>query len=171
MHTAPLARPGAPNVSRSASGDAARLVYPDRRWERAFLGVDSHYLWTMSDGAGALLDGGKRYRLHLPAGIPVTGFCSIAVCETFHGRLHRTERRIHAPTSEGVSAGRAETETGIDVFFAPACPRGCELQWLCTAGVGSWFALLRFCGPLDEYFEQRWRPDDIVAEHIPWLEE
>ena len=86
-----------------ASDDEARLVYPDRVWEWAFvggsaawdsqgyvntdrragfayiaigmspamvekhIGAGSQYLWTPRDASGAFLDGGKRYRLHIPA--------------------------------------------------------------------------------------------------------
>ena len=85
-----------------ASDDPARLVYPDRNWEWAFIGgsaswdsqgyvntdrraafayiaigmspamVEKHvgkgsqYLWTPRDASGKFLDGGKKYRLHIP---------------------------------------------------------------------------------------------------------
>ena len=101
-----------------ASTDPARLVYPDRTWEWAFIGgsaswdsqgyvntdrraafayiavgmspamVDkvvgqgSQYLSAARDGDGKFLDGGKKYRLHLPANIPVENFWSVVVYDS-----------------------------------------------------------------------------------------
>lgn len=165
---APALRPIASSGSRSAASDAARLVYPDRRWERAWLGLDSHYLWTMSDDGGALLDGSRRYSLELPAGIPVKTFCSVAVCESHGGRLQRNEHRVFTTQGEHApEAANDEISPLIRVTFAPRRPRGGDAYWISTACMGSWFALLRFCGPLHDWFEHAWRPGDVVLESFP----
>jgi hypothetical protein len=43
------------------------------------IGIGSQYLGAYKDSGGAYLDGGKNYRLTLPAGIPAKDFWSVTV--------------------------------------------------------------------------------------------
>ena len=149
------------------SDDPARLVYPDRAWEWAFIGgsadwdsqgyvntdrrasfayiaigmspamVEKHvgtgsqYLWTPRDGSGAFLDGGKRYRLHIPPNIPAKNFWSVVAYDadsrsilrssqpfpsvsTLHGpgRQMPTARSTSTSAPNRPPAPRAQARTG-----------------------------------------------------------
>ena len=48
------------------------------------------------------------------------------------------------------------------VYFSPKAPVGKEKNWIQTMpGIG-WFVLFRFYGPLEQFFDKTWKPDDIV---------
>ncbi|HVJ21818.1 MAG TPA: DUF1254 domain-containing protein [Polyangiaceae bacterium] len=176
--------------------DPERLVYPDRRWEWAFIGgsatwdsqgylnsdrraafayiaigmapamVDkvvgqgSQYLVTTRDATGAHLDGGKTYRLRLPANIPAKNFWSVVAYDARSRSLLDNGQEF--PSVSSYTHPTANADGSIDVTFGPDEPEDND-NWIRTfPGVG-WFPLLRFYGPLQPFFDQTWKPDDIVA--------
>jgi hypothetical protein len=50
----------------------------------------------------------------------------------------------------------------VDVWFGPKAPAGKEPNWVQTIPGKAWFMILRLYGPLEPWFKQTWRPDDIV---------
>lgn len=181
-----------------ASTDPARLVYPDRKWEWAFIGgsaswdsqgyvntdrraafgyiavgmspamVDkvvgqgSQYLWTMRDAHGNYLDGGKSYRLHLPAQIPVVNFWSVVVYDSESRSMLRNGEPF--PSVSQYTGPKTNADGSIDIYFGPKAPAGKDKNWIKTVPNKGWFTLLRFYGPTQEFFEQAWKPEDIVRE-------
>lgn len=49
-----------------------------------------------------------------------------------------------------------------DVFFGPEAPAGKEKNWVKTVPDKGWFTYIRLYGPLEPFFDQTWKPDDIV---------
>jgi hypothetical protein len=47
-------------------------------------------------------------------------------------------------------------------YFGPAAPEGKEKNWIRTVPGQGHFVWIRLYGPLEPFFEQTWRPDDIV---------
>ena len=49
-------------------------------------------------------------------------------------------------------------------MFAPDAPAGGgeDNNWIQTTPGKGWFTLFRFYGPLEPFFDQTWRPEDIV---------
>jgi hypothetical protein len=181
------------------SNDPARLVYPDRAWEWAFIGgsadwdsqgyvntdrrasfayiaigmspamVEKHvgtgsqYLWTPRDGSGAFLDGSKRYRLHIPANIPVKNFWSVVAYDADSRSILRSSQPF--PSVSSYTGPAAKADGSIDIEFGPEAPPGAanpNKNWIQTIPGRGWFMLFRFYGPLDPFFDKTWRPDDIV---------
>ncbi len=79
-------------IGGSATWDAQGYVNTDRRAAFAYIAIGmspamvnkivgggSQYLWTPRDANGEFLDGGKNYRLHIQANIPVKNFWSLVV--------------------------------------------------------------------------------------------
>jgi hypothetical protein len=179
-----------------ASQDDARLVYPDRRWEWAFVGgsakfdsqgftntdrrasfayiaigmspamVEKHvgagsqYLFTPRDASGAFFDGGKNYRLHLPADVPVKNFWSVVAYDADSRSLLRNDQPF--PSVSTYTGPKSNDDDSIDVFFGPTAPPGKEKNWIQTRPGKGWFVLFRFYGPLEPFFDQTWKPDDVV---------
>jgi hypothetical protein len=57
--------------------------------------IEALYTFTREDAAGAPLDGGRRYRLRVPAVVPVDGFWSLSMYEVSgDGRLYFTQNGI-----------------------------------------------------------------------------
>ena len=50
----------------------------------------------------------------------------------------------------------------VDISFGPRAPKGKEKNWVQTVPGRGWFTILRLYGPLEPFFEQTWKPDDIV---------
>jgi hypothetical protein len=178
-----------------ASRDPEAHVYPDRQWERIFIGgykferegarlldartlfhytaivvtpameaemvgVGSQYLTTYKDASGAYLDGGQGYRLRLPAGIPAKDFWSVTVYDADTRSLLQNGQP--KPSVSTYDSPDANQDGSVDIFFGPRAPRGKEKNWVETVPGRGWFTYIRLYGPLEPFFEQTWRPDDIV---------
>jgi hypothetical protein len=179
-----------------ASRDPIAQVYPDRRWEWAFVGgsaswdakgyvnVDnraawnyaatgnspamvqrtvgsgSQYLMATRDASGAFLDGGKHYRFHLPPNVPVKAFWSIVVYDA----LSRSELQNGEafPSISQYTGPVANADDSVDIYFGPQAPKGKEKNWIKTIPGKGWFPYLRLYSPTEAFFNQTWKPDDIV---------
>ena len=50
----------------------------------------------------------------------------------------------------------------VDIYFGPRAPEGKAKNWIRTVPGKGHFVWIRLYGPLEPFFEQTWRPDDIV---------
>ncbi|MEB3214539.1 MAG: DUF1214 domain-containing protein, partial [Leptolyngbyaceae bacterium] len=57
---------------------------------------------------------------------------------------------------------RWNDDGSIDLFFGPNPPEGYEQNWIKTLPGEGWSVFIRLYGPLESYFDQTWKPDDIV---------
>jgi hypothetical protein len=189
---------GVARTNSFASDDPARLAYPDRRWEWAFVGgsaswdsqgyvntdrragfayiaigmspamVEKHvgtgsqYLWTPRDASGAFLDGGKRYRLHVPPNIPVKNFWSVVAYDADSRSILRSRQPF--PSVSTYTGPVANADGSIDIEFGPSAPADAAKakNWIQTTPGKGWFMLFRFYGPLEPFFDKSWKPDDVV---------
>lgn len=178
-----------------ANRDPQARVYPDRHWERIFIGgynferdgarlldartlfhytaivvtpamevqrvgVGSQYIVTYKDASGAYLDGGQNYSLKLPADIPVKNFWSVTVYDTETRSLLQNGQP--KPSLSTYDQPDENVDGSVDIFFGPSAPAGKEKNWIKTLPGKGWFTYLRLYGPLEPFFEQTWKPDDIV---------
>jgi hypothetical protein len=190
---------GIARTNSFASDDPARLAYPDRAWEWAFIGgsatwdsqgyvntdrrssfayiaigmspamvekdvgTGSQYLWTPRDASGEFLDGGKSYRLRIPPNIPVKNFWSVVAYDADSRSILRNNQPF--PSVSSYTHPTANADGSIDIAFGPTAPDGSSDQpanWIQTTPGKGWFVLFRFYGPLEPFFDQTWKPDDIV---------
>ena len=179
-----------------ASREPAAHVYPDRRWEWAFVGgsatwdalgyvnVDnraawnyaatgnspamvqrtvgsgSQYLMAARDASGAFFDGAKKYRFHLPPNVPVKLFWSVVVYDaSSRSELQNGER---FPSVSQYTGPAVNADGSVDIYFGPQSPSGKEKNWIKTIPGKGWFLYLRFYSPTEAFFNQTWKPDDIV---------
>src|SRR5262249_55673828 len=118
----------------------------------ANVGAGSAYAYTAEDSAGAWLDGGKAYRLTLPANIPAKNFWSVDLydCQT------RSLLETHNPYPSVMSLTpevTANDDGTSDVWFGPTAPPGKEANWIETVPGKAWFTILRLYGPLETWFD------------------
>ena len=74
-------------------------------------------------------------------------------------------QRPAVPVGEQLHGPVANADGSIDIDFAPEAPTGsgnAARNWIQTTRGKGWFTLFRFYGPLEAFFEQTWKPDDIV---------
>lgn len=123
------------------------------------VGVGSQYAYTAEDAQGEWLDGGRTYRVHLPAGIPAKDFWSLAVYDCQSRSLLQTDNPYPSLSSKTGTVA-ANEDGSVDAYFGPAPPAGRESNWIQTVPGKSWFVFLRLYGPLQAWFDRTWRPGE-----------
>ena len=104
--------------------------------------------------------GENRYKMHLPGGIPVKDFWSVTVYDADTRSLLQNGQ--DKPTVNTYDKPITNTDGSVDIYFGPEAPKGFEKNWVKTIPGKGWFILMRFYGPLEPFFDQRWKPDNIV---------
>jgi len=122
--------------------------------------MGAKYPVTFRDKDGNFLDGGHSYSLHVPPNIPAKNFWSATVYD--------------ATTASGLDNGRpfpslnqmdkpvVNADGSLDLYFGPTAPAGKEKNWLRTVPGKGYFVIFRLYSPEQAFFDQTWKPDDIV---------
>ena len=124
------------------------------------VGKGSAYAFTPHDAQGRFLDGGKTYRVTLPAPVPAAQFWSFVVYSGQHRSLLETDQKSAGVDSQSPDL-LANPDGTYTVWFAPTAPAGKEGNWVQTMPGKSWSALLRLYGPLEPWFDKSWKPGDF----------
>ncbi len=90
-------------------------------------GPGANYVQTFRDKNGDHFDGGRSYRLHVPANPPVSAFWSLTLYDS------ATRSMLQNPTNDAARSGYDELETNadgsLDLYFGPdAAGRPAEKQ-------------------------------------------
>lgn len=123
------------------------------------------YYRGSTDGAGQVLDGGRRYRLHLGSGgPPVDGFWSVGIYErTAEGRLYFHANALDRHALGDRSPGLVRNPDGsIDILLQHDAPAGDRGNWL-PAPPGHFELTLRAYLPRQEVRDGRWSPPALNA--------
>jgi hypothetical protein len=123
-------------------------------------GIGSQYIYAMRDSEGAFFDGGRNYRLTLPADIPQSRFWSLILYDRQTRSMLQTDQRL---PDVGSQSGKVETNPDgtTDIYFGPSAPEGKENNWLQTVPGKGWWTILRLYNPLQPFFDKSWRPSEI----------
>jgi hypothetical protein len=127
------------------------------------VGAGQVYLEAQKDSSGNWLDGGKSYRLRIPADAPMKQFWSITVydndtrCFVRTGQLPDKSSRMDLAVNEDGS---------VDLYFGPREPPDAAMaaNWIKTVPGEGWFTYFRLYAPTEPYFDRSWQLPDI--EHI-----
>ncbi|MEV7566568.1 DUF1254 domain-containing protein [Streptomyces tanashiensis] len=126
--------------------------------------IGSQYVGATMDANGDPLEGGRAYRLALPAGIPAEKFWSITLYDNQTRSMVATAQRFPRAGSQGypTPAARPEADGSTVLWFAPERPDGvAEGNWVQTLPDRNWFTILRFYSPLPSFFDKSWQPGEI----------
>ena len=137
--------------------------------EAKTIGAGSQYATAAKDSEGNWLDGGKTYKLTLPANIPQKNFWSITIYDTQTRSLLQTDYPYPAI---GAGAGfpdigspngqvKQNKDGSTDLYFGPAAPKGKKSNWVQTVPGHGWFSILRIYSPLKPWFDKTWRPGEF----------
>jgi hypothetical protein len=124
------------------------------------VGAGSQYLSAYVDADGDYLDGGQTYKLHLPPNIPINNFWSVTLYDPMTRSLLRNG--MPKPSLNSFDGPEQNADGSYDVFFGPEAPAGKEKNWVKTVPGKGWFTYIRLYGPLEPFFDQTWKPDDIA---------
>jgi len=125
----------------------------------AMPGIGSQYASANLDTDGKAFDGGKTYRLRVPASVPAKDFWSIVVYDTQTRSMLQTDQRFPSLSSEKNLKKNADGST--DIVLSPEKPSD-NPNWIQTIPGKSWFTIFRLYGPLKPWFDKSWKLEDFV---------
>ncbi len=123
------------------------------------VGSGSQYVRSARDANGEWLDGGKLYRLRVPANPPVELFWSLTV--------HDFETRSQIQNDMNLAALstyddlKQNSDGSIDLYFGPTAPEGLESNWIQTIADRGWWVWFRFYSPTEAFFDKSWQLGDF----------
>ena len=123
------------------------------------VGAGQVYLEAQKDQNGAWLDGGKNYKLTIPADAPVKQFWSITVYDNDDRCLIDTG--MFPDKSSRMDLDKNQ-DGSVDLYFGPKAPaNGSEKNWIKTVPGEGWFTYFRLYAPTQPYFDKTWQLPDI----------
>jgi hypothetical protein len=112
------------------------------------------------DSTGQILSGEKKYKLHLPSGIPASDFWSIIVYDPPSRLLIHTDQPW--PSVYSNEKNLVYNKDGsVDAWFGPEPAEGGEQNWVKTIPGEDWYLVLRLYYPLESWFNKTWKPGEI----------
>jgi len=125
------------------------------------LGAGQFYLISLRDRDGQPYDGGKTYRLTVPPNVPIDQYWSVTAYDRqTHALIKNMSRASCASNAADV---QRNADGSVDVYFGPTKPDAApESNWIQTIDGRHFLAALRLYGTGVEFFDQSWRPDDVV---------
>ena len=112
------------------------------------------------DSKGNLLEGGKKYKLHLPPDIPSSDFWSIIVYDQPGNLIIHTDQAWPSVFSSDKNLIYND-DGSVDAWFGPKSIEGKENNWVQTIPGKNWYMILRLYNPLESWFDKSWRPGEI----------
>jgi hypothetical protein len=126
----------------------------------AKVGSGSAYAGAFRDSTGAILDGGRTYKITMPAPIPAKEFWSFVVYDNQTRSLLETDQKLAGVDSTAKDL-KADADGSVTVWFGPTAPEGQESNWVQTMPGKGFSVLLRLYGPLEPWFDKSWKPGDL----------
>jgi len=124
-------------------------------------GPGSTYVQAFKDKAGARFDGGRDYRLHVPADAPAAAFWSVTIYDT------ATRSMLQSPSNDAGHSSyddlKVNDDGSIDLYFGPTAPAGLETNWLETVPGKGFYPMFRFYTPTAPLFDGSWAMPDVEA--------
>ena len=123
------------------------------------LGAGQYYLIDIKDKDGNPYDGGKSYRLHVPADAPVEQYWSVTAYDRqTHALIKGVDRASRASNAAEL---QRNADGSTDISFGPKVPAGKEANWIPTDSERGFELMFRFYGPTKALFEKAWALPDV----------
>ena len=118
------------------------------------------YLAAYKDKDGDWLDGGRNYKLHVPANAPAEAFWSVTAYEVSTRTLINNEYEVADRSSRMDLTMNADGS--VDIYFGPDKPSGAKAKnWIPTEAGRAWFPYFRLYSPKAAFLDRSWVLPDI----------
>jgi len=125
------------------------------------IGAGSKYPVALRDVDGDLLSGSNSYKLRLPKDPPAALFWAVTAYNITDGTM--TEAPQLMPSINGMNNVQANTDGSVDLYFGPTKPAVApDSNWIQTVNGKAFLVALRLYGTGTEFYDQTWKPDDVV---------
>jgi hypothetical protein len=125
------------------------------------LGAGSKYPFTARDANGEFLNGSNTYKLRLPPNPPAGLFWAVTAYNITDGTMPETEQLL--PSTNGYYDLPKNQDGSIEIYFGPKQPNGvANPAFIQTVPERHFLTALRLYGTGVEFFDQTWKPDDVV---------
>ncbi|WP_455289376.1 DUF1214 domain-containing protein [Cupriavidus necator] len=124
-------------------------------------GTGSAYAYVARDAQGQYFDGGKTYKVTLPAPVPARNFWSFSVYDNQTRAQLATDQKL-AGIDSTLPDMKKNADGSVTVWFGPKPPAGMDGNWVQTTRGKGWNTILRLYGPLQAWFDKSWKPGDFV---------
>lgn len=142
--------------------DARAVAYSFGFFAAKNPGSGQFYLMTIHDVDGRDLDGGRNYRLTVPAGVPVGLYWSATAYDrATHTLIRGVDRAGYASTTPGL---QHNSNGSVDLHFGPTAPGDRKTNWIPTKDGQHFEVMFRFYGPLEPLFDKTWKLPDITLD-------
>ena len=139
--------------------DGRGVMYSIAYYSPKQLGTGQFYFLAILDKSGQTLDGGKTYRLTVPANPPVKLYWSVTAYDReTHGLIKNVS---HASRSSQIQEMQKNADGSVDVYFGPKAPQGKEGNWVPTDPKRQFELMFRFYGPTKPLFDKTWTLPDV----------
>jgi hypothetical protein len=141
--------------------DGRAIMYHMAYFSPKVFGGGQFYLLNISDRAGKPLEGGRTYRLRVPADAPIEQYWSVTAYDRqTHALIVGTSRPSLASNDTRV---QKNADGSTDVYFGPKALLGKESNWVPTDPKRRFELLFRLYGPKKELFDKTWKLPDVEA--------
>ena len=121
----------------------------------------SKYPFTPRDAQGDFLNGSNTYKLHLPPDPLAALFWAVTAYNITDGTMPETPQLL--PSINGFNKVATNNDRSVDLWFSPEKPADVPVSnWVQTVGGRNFLVALRLYGTGVEFFDQTWKPDDVV---------
>jgi hypothetical protein len=125
------------------------------------IGAGSKYPNTVRDANGDFLNGSNTYKLHLPPNPPAALFWAVTAYNITDGTMPETPQLL--PSTNSYYDIPKNADGSVDIWFGPKKPDGvADAAFIQTVPGRNFLAALRLYGSGVEFFDQTWKPDDVV---------
>ena len=125
----------------------------------AMPGKGSQYIGGLTDSDGDYLDGGKLYRIHMPANVPAANFWSYVLYDSeTRSLLDNGQPFPSLASSTGV---KLNSDGSTDIYFGPEPPKDGNPNWIKTVPGKGYVGGLRLYSPTEAFFDKSWKPGNI----------
>ncbi|WP_425317842.1 DUF1214 domain-containing protein [Pseudomonas nitroreducens] len=123
--------------------------------------VPQVYLKSFDDARGQRLDGGRQYRLRVPAKVPASQFWAADVYDPATAGYFRQSASVGIDSLS--DALQKNADGSVDLYFGAKAPSGKQSNWISTEPGKPFFVMFRFYGPQPAIVDRSWVLNDLEA--------